>query len=348
MSRKPEAHLEDYPLLFQGAPSRLVVLEPAPGFTVLEATDAWLRSRRLSRDAVIGRGFLDMLPDEPHAAAMRASLARVLVTRAADEHNSPVFAADGRIRYIIHRDAVEMELQRSAHERDEAIAQLKAAKQELEAFAYSASHDLRAPLRAIGGYCGLLRNLDPGLLPPVASDLLARLEANVRTMSSILDGLLTLARVDTSRMSRRRVDVTMLAKRVVKELQVRDPERAVSVSIAEGLEVAADENLLAIALGNLIGNAWKYTSKRSEARIELGSRKVVGRDVFYVRDNGAGFDMARAEKLFTPFFRLHSSSEFEGHGIGLATVRRVVERHGGQVWAESEPGKGTTIHFTLR
>ena len=272
----------------------------------------------------------------------------MIATRIADELNSPVFAPDGRIRYIIHRDeAAEVELLHSAHERDEAVRSLRAAKGELEAFAYSASHDLRSPLRAIGGFCALLRNLDPGSLPPIAIDLLARIDTNVRNMSAIIDGLLALSGVEKSRVILRPVDVTALARRVAKDLRFRDPDRSVSVTIAEGLRASADEALLAIALENLVGNAWKYTARRKNARIEIGSRRVVGRDVFYVRDNGVGFDNARAGKLFTPFFRMHEGCGFEGHGIGLATVRRVVERHGGEIWAESQPEAGTTMNFTL-
>ena len=323
------------------------MLEPAPGHAILEATDAWLRSRGLARETVVGRSYLEIL-EGPGGASTRASLARVIATRVADELNSPVFAPDGSIRYIIHRDeAAEVELLHSARERDEAIRRLRSAKEELEAFASSASHDLRSPLRAIGGFCALLRNLDPGSLPPIANDLLARIDTNVRSMSAIIDGLLALSDVEKSRVILRRVDVTALARRVAKDLQFRDPDRSVSLSIGEGLHASADERLLAIALENLIGNAWKYTARRKTARIEIGSRRVTGRDVFYVRDNGVGFDNSRASKLFTPFFRMHAGSQFEGHGIGLATASRVVERHGGEIWAESQPGVGTTMNFTL-
>ena len=272
----------------------------------------------------------------------------MIATRAVDELNSPVLAPDGSIRYIIHRDeAAEVELLQSTHERDEAIRRLRAATEELEAFAYSASHDLRSPLRAIGGFCALLRNLDPGSLPPIANDLLARIDTNVRNMSAIIDRLLALSGVDKSRVILRRVDLTVLARRIATDFQFRDPERSVNVAIAEGLHASADESLLAIALENLIGNAWKYTARRKNARIEVGSRRVIGRNVYYVRDNGVGFDNSRAGKLFTPFFRMHEGSGFEGHGIGLATVRRVVERHGGEIWAESQPEVGTTMNFTL-
>jgi light-regulated signal transduction histidine kinase (bacteriophytochrome) len=324
------------------------VLEPAPGFTVLEATDAWLRGRKLARDAVVGRPALEFFADEMEAAAIRASLARVIATRAADERHTPVLAPGGRIRYVIHRDAAEVDVLRNALDREEAMRELRAAKEELQAFAYSASHDLRAPLRLINAYCARLRSIEPGGLLPVASELLHGIERNVQNLVGILDGMLTLSNVDTMKMRLERVDLTALARRILRDLGAHEPERHVELSVAEGLAVNADRNLLAIALENLLGNAWKYTREKGRAKIELGSRQVVGREVFYVRDNGAGFDMSHAERLFRPFVRLHSASEFEGHGIGLATVRRVVERHGGQIWAESKVGEGTTISFTLR
>ena len=335
-------------MVFRGIPARMLALAPTPGHVVLDATDAWLRSRQLAREKVVGRRFPELFAADPQAAARERALERVIETRVADELNSPVLAADGTLACIVHRDeAPEIELLHSAHERDEAMRRLQAAKQELEAFAYTASHDLRSPLRAIGGFCALLRNLDPGSLPPIANDLIGRIDSNVRNMSTIIDGLLALSSVEKARMAPRRVDLSALARRVANDLRFREPDRSVNVSIAEGLQATADERLLSIALENLIGNAWKYTARRKAARIEFGARKVVGQDVFYVSDNGVGFDDSRVDKLFTPFFRMHAGSEFEGHGLGLATVRRVVERHGGQIWAESRPEMGTTIKFTL-
>jgi len=338
----------DYTLAFRGAPARLLVLEPGPAFVVADVSEGWLRGRRLTRQGVVGRPFFEVIGAGAHADVLRASLDHVVAARVADEFNAPVFDPAGRLVCIVHSDAApQAALLASEGERDRAMRELQAAKEGLEAFAYSASHDLRAPLRAIGGYTTLLRNLEPGMLPPVAQDLLARMDASVRNMSGIIEGLLVLTRADTSRMSRRRVDLSAMARRIVKDLQHREPDRAVDVSIADGLEALADEALVAIALENLIGNAWKYTARTAGARIEVGRRKVVVRDAFFVRDNGAGFEMARAGKLFTPFFRMHAVSEFEGHGIGLATVRRIVERHGGEIWADSQPGRGTTLSFTL-
>ncbi len=338
----------DYALLFRGAPSRLLVVGPGPLYVVVEASDGWLRSRRVTRQAVVGRRFFEEMPEGPGSAAMRAAFEHVTAARVPDEFNAPVFDESGALACIVHSDGTsQAEVLAGAEERDRAMRELHAAKEGLEAFAYSASHDLRSPLRAIGGYCALLRNLEPGMLPPIASDLLARMDASVRNMAGTIDGLLALTRVDTSRMVRKRVDVTALARRIARELQHSEPERVAQVAVGEGLFALADEGLVSIALENLIGNAWKYTSRARMARIEVGQRRIVGRDVFFVRDNGAGFDMARAGRLFTPFFRLHSGAEFEGHGIGLATVRRAVERHGGEIWAESVPGQGTTLNFTL-
>jgi signal transduction histidine kinase len=338
----------DFSLVFRGAPARLLVLGPGPEYRVEEASDGWLRARRLSRQAVVGRPVLSLAGTVAQADALRGSLDHVIAARVPDEFNAPVFDPQGRLICIVHSDGTpQAALLASEGERDRAMRDLQAAKEGLEAFAYSASHDLRAPLRAIGGYCALLRNLEPGTLPPIANDLLVRMDASVRNMAGIIDGLLLLTRADTSRLSRKRVDLSALATRIVRDLRHRDPDRVVEVAIADGLEALADETLVAIALENLIGNAWKYTAYTPAARIEVGRRKVVVRDVFFVSDNGPGFEMARAGKLFTPFFRMHSASEFEGHGIGLATVRRVVERHGGEIWAESQPGRGTTLSFTL-
>lgn len=343
----------DFEVLFRSAPSLLLVLAPDSRFTILEASDAYLRSRRASRESVLGRGFFEVFPEVPGnsfstgAANLRGMLERVLATGRGDSLHTPIRDAGGRLRYIIHRlEAIELEVLRSAHERDEAFRKLEIAMQELEAFTYSASHDLRGPLSSIGGYCELLRELE-SVLPRAASNLISRIDANAKRMTTTLDALLELSRVDRTPVVRRSVDLTAIARRVVCDLREREPERRVVIRIAEGLKGTADERLVAIALENLLGNAWKYTRRTREATVEVGARKVVGRDVFFVRDNGAGFDMAEAGRLFTPFVRLHGTAEFEGHGIGLATVRRVVERHGGSIWAEAQRGRGAVFHFTL-
>jgi signal transduction histidine kinase len=336
----------DFEALFRCVPAPLVVLEPAPGYTVLDATDAFLRTRRLSRESLVGQAFLEAFPER--AEVLRPSLDRVVSTRMGDNYNVPVLGADGAMRYILHRlEAPELELLRSVRERDEAIRDLGNVKEDLEAFAYSASHDLRAPLRAIGGFCAMLRSVQSPGLTAQAQEFLGRIDSSVKQMTAIVDGLLELSRVEKTPLVRRSVDITSLARRVVRELKLRDPCRSVAVQIEDGLQARADERLLLIVMQNLIGNAWKYTGGRAEARIDIGCRRVVGQDVFHVRDNGVGFDMALAGKLFTPFVRLHAASEFEGHGIGLATVKRAIDRHHGQVWAEARPGHGATVRFTL-
>ncbi len=343
----------DFELLFRSAPSLLLVLEPDPEFRILAASDAYLRATRATRDAAIGHPFFEAFPEKEEggvtgATSLRSALDRVLATAMPDALNTPVFAPDGRMRYIIHRvDAMEIEVLRSARERDEAMRRLKSANEELEAFVYSASHDLRAPLNSIDGFCRLYRELHGQDMADDTRRLLARIGASVGRMENIIESLLALSRISRSHMARKRVDLSDVATRVAGELQAANAGRKVTVEIASGLEAWADEQLATIAFENLLGNAWKYTAPREHARVEVGRRRVVGQDVFFVRDNGVGFDMAHAAKLFSPFVRLHPASEFEGHGIGLATVKRIVDRHGGEVWAEAEPDAGATIHFTL-
>jgi signal transduction histidine kinase len=344
----------DFELLFRSAPSLLLVLEPTPDFRILGASDAYLRAMRAGRDAIIGKKLFEAFPETLEgsrttgAGSLHAALERVLASRTADALNSPVVTPDGRLRYIIHRvDSIELELLRSARERDEAMRQLKSANEELEAFVYSASHDLQAPLRAIDGFCKVFEQLNGSVLDDGVRRLITRITSNVGRMDAIIEALLSLSRIGRTPMTRSRVNLGAIAQRVVGELRERDPLRKVSVDIAEGLEAWADPGLAAIVLDNLIGNAWKYTAQRDEAHIHIGKRGAVGQSVFYVRDNGAGFDMEQAGKLFQPFSRLHSDPDFAGNGIGLATVKRAVERHGGEVWAEAQVDLGASFHFTF-
>jgi PAS domain S-box-containing protein len=222
---------------------------------------------------------------------------------------------------------------------------LEATNQELGAFSYSVSHDLRAPLRAIDGFSQLLLDDYADSLDEVGKDYLGRVRGAAQRMAELIDALLDLSRVSRRELQHEIVDISAVADSAFQKLKEHDTTRSVKVTIESGLKAEGDGRLLEMVLDNLIGNAWKYTARLDETKIEVGSRNDGKETVFYVRDNGAGFDMQYADKLFGAFQRLHGT-EFEGTGIGLATVLRV-KRHGGRVWGEGEPGKGATFYFTL-
>jgi DNA-binding response OmpR family regulator len=225
-------------------------------------------------------------------------------------------------------------------------AELAQANRELEAFSYSVSHDLRAPLRTISAFTHALADDLGGKLEGRSLDHIRRILAATSRMSDLIDALLELAHVSRDPIVRHRVELSKLANTVVEELRHREPDRRVDVSIAPDLVVAGDGRLMRILLDNLLGNAWKFTAPQAEARIVMGKETIDGEEVFFVRDNGIGFDMAHAERLFEPFHRLHKG-EFKGAGIGLATAHRIVERHGGRIWGQGEVGKGATLFFTI-
>ena len=230
----------------------------------------------------------------------------------------------------------------------ERTAQLEAANKELEAFSYSVSHDLRAPLRSVDGFTQVLLEDYSNQLDETGIHYLQRIRGGTQRMGHLIDDLLKLSKTNRSELTVSDCDLSGLASRVVGELANLTPRRRVEVSIQPGITVQADHRLLQVALENLLGNAWKFTSMRADPRIEVGERNAPeeGR-VVYVRDNGAGFDMAFTHKLFNTFQRLHATSEFEGTGIGLAIVQRIIHRHGGRIWAEAKPGEGATFFFTL-
>jgi len=235
-------------------------------------------------------------------------------------------------------------LEQRVHER---TAELEATNKELEAFSYSVSHDLRAPLRGIDGFSKILLEKNAGQLDATGQDYLNRVRNAAVRMTRLIDDMLKLSRIGRAEMRVKQVNLSELAAVLIAELRQRDPELQVRVDIQPGLRVTGDADLLRIALENLIGNAWKFTGKTADAHIEVGAMNQDGKCIYYVRDNGAGFDMAYADKLFIPFQRLHSEEEFPGTGIGLAIVQRIIARHGGQVWAEAVEGQGSTFYFTL-
>jgi signal transduction histidine kinase len=244
---------------------------------------------------------------------------------------------------MVSRDELEQRVR-------DRTAQLEAANKELEAFSYSVSHDLRAPLRSIDGFSQALLEDYFDKMDEQGKDYLHRVRAASQRMAQLIDDVLNLSRVTRSEMRFEKIDLGTLVSKIRKELQERQPDRKVEFAISSGLVGRGDARLLRIVLENLLGNAWKFTGKHPLAKIEFGVRHVghgYDKPVFYVRDDGAGFDMAYVDKLFVPFQRLHASAEFPGTGIGLATVQRIIHRHGGRVWAEGAVEKGATFYFTL-
>lgn len=230
---------------------------------------------------------------------------------------------------------------------EERTAELKAANRELEAFSYSVSHDLRAPLRAMDGFSRILARQYENLLDDDGRHLLQRVRQNAEQMAELIDDMLRLSRITRAELRITRVDLTSMAREILETMHTAEPDRNVEVKVTSGLRVNADERLLRVALENLIGNAWKFTSKTEKACIEIGVDVIGNEPIFFIKDNGVGFSMEYANKLFGPFQRLHTVEEFPGTGIGLAIVQRIFNRHGGRIWAESKPGEGASFYFTL-
>ena len=272
---------------------------------------------------------------------------------------APLETAEGTlvscaIRDISDRKQVQEALRRQAeeverHRSELALAnvELIAANQELESFSYSVSHDLRAPLRTIDGFSLALLEDCADELDAQGRSYLHRVRAATQRMGILIDDILDLSRVTRAEMIRESVDLSSIAKSVLGELAVAQPDRHAEIKIKGGLNAIGDSHLLHIALQNLLGNAWKFTSKLQTAHIEFDETPSNGTAIFYVRDDGAGFDSAQAQRLFGAFQRLHNKDEFPGTGIGLATVQRIVHRHGGRIWAEGAVGRGATFYFTL-
>lgn len=253
-----------------------------------------------------------------------------------------VVAYHGEGRRLAERQVLDLNARLA---RDNAA--LQNVNRELEAFSYSVSHDLRAPLRSIDGFSKALLEDCGDSLDETGRGYLMRVRNAAQRMGNLIDDILKLARVSRSELTNDLVDLSLLARRICADLRQREPQRNVEVAIAPNLQLRGDPRLLQIALENLLQNAWKFSSKRELAKIEFGQTTRGGETIFFVRDNGAGFDMAHAEKLFGVFQRLHAMTEFEGTGIGLATVQRIVAKHGGRVWGEAEKDRGATFFFAL-
>lgn len=243
--------------------------------------------------------------------------------------------------------SVFIELFKKSREVQRQAAELQAANHELEAFSYSVSHDLQAPLRAIRGFSRILVEDFADQLNEEGRHYLNRIEASAQHMSKLIEDLLAFSRVGRQPVNKGLVDISALARAIINELAKAEVEDRLTVSIAALPSVEADSGLLRQVLFNLIANAIKFSRKQAAPRIEIGGREEAHEYIFYVRDNGAGFDMKYADKLFNVFQRLHTSSEFEGTGVGLAIVQRIVHRHGGRIWAQSKVGEGATFYFSL-
>lgn len=249
---------------------------------------------------------------------------------------------------IVERQQAEQRVQNLNQGLRQAIIELKAVNKELEAFSYSVSHDLRAPLRSIDGFSQALLEDCQEQLDTTGQDYLRRIRSATQRMGLLIDDLLTLSRVTRSDMHRESVDLSYIASRICADLHQSQPERTIEFVVKQGLLAQGDVHLLQVALENLLNNAWKFTSKHLQTKIEFGMmQQNNGIPIYFIRDDGTGFDMTYSDKLFTPFQRLHAMNEFPGNGIGLATVQRIVHRHGGRVWAEGSVERGATFYFTL-
>jgi PAS domain S-box-containing protein len=252
------------------------------------------------------------------------------------------------IRDITERKIAEQKISELNEELEQRASELENANKELEAFSYSVSHDLRSPLQNIDGFSLILMEDYAHQLDPEGLDYVQRLRASCQHMGDIIDALLALSNMMRKEVLVEHLDLTAMANAVAADFKQKDPDRVVDWVIAEGLTAEGDAQLLRVALENLFGNAWKFTANRPRARIEFGALLQLNGDrIYFVRDDGAGFDMARASNLFKPFKRLHDPSEFHGTGIGLVTVQRVLRRHGGKIWAEGSVNRGATFCFTL-
>jgi PAS domain S-box-containing protein len=293
---------------------------------------------RKDRETLASKALID-IPEEPIQTSRGI---RWLHTK-----KVPILDGDGRPAYLlgISQDITEHRQARS--ELVKAKEAAEAANRELEAFSYSVAHDLRSPLRAIDGFSQALLEDYGDKLDDEGQSYLRRVRSSAQHMAELIDDLLTLSRVTRAELRRQQVDLTERAETILTRLRHTEPERDVKFEVEREMRAYGDPGLLAIILENLLGNAWKFTSKRQGAAIALGSTLKEGKKVFFIRDNGAGFDMSYAGRLFGVFQRLHHVTEFDGTGIGLATVFRIIARHGGRVWAEGEVDRGATFYFTL-
>jgi PAS domain S-box-containing protein len=349
------AQYEDdgYRELFEASPQAMWVCHRETG-RFLAVNRAALGVYGYGREEFLRRSLGQLAPDHPRVQADGVSLGSHVrkdgTTVEVELSWQPVaFQGEPAQLVLVHeqgRGGAEREtaLEREVAERG---AQLQAAQRELETFCYSVSHDLRAPLRHIDGFSRAVLDDHSETLDHQAREYLARIGQAAGKMSQLLDAMGLLARVARTELDRQTVNLSIMAQIIFLELKHRNQERQVEFKVEDGVSVVADPRLIRQLMEILIGNAWKFTSKLAEAEIEFGTVEQDGEKAYFVKDNGAGFDMEYAEKLFSIFHRQHRADEFEGSGVGLAIAQRIVGRHGGRIWAESAPGQGATFYFKI-
>jgi PAS domain S-box-containing protein len=351
---------EKFSKAFHSSPVGLVITH-LPDGTWVDANETYLKMLGYTREEVIGctSSDLNLYPD----ANKRAEIFRVLreegkisnfELRLRTKTGKIIDTLSSVEMLNLHNEEFSLSTNMDITERKKAEDELKqrtidleASNKELEAFSYSVSHDLRAPLRSITGFSNVLLEDYNDELDKEGKSYLKKISDSGELMGQLMDDLLKLSRVTRSELNFEKINLSDMAHKVVSELRKDEPDRKVKVTIAPNMTAQGDKNLMGLVLQNLLGNALKYSSKTAEPRIEMGKAEHNGKQAYFVRDNGVGFDMTYANKLFQPFQRLHKATEFEGTGIGLATVQRIIRRHGGEVWAESKVGEGATFYFTL-
>jgi len=338
---------------------------------LVSVSNFWLESLGYERSEVLGRTTTDfltpasrsyatevVLPEFFHTGACKdvpyqfvkknGEIIDVILSAIAErDSNDNVIRSLAVMVDVTERKRLDEEIDRLNTDLAARAIELEAANRELEAFNYMVAHDLRKPLTVVSGYCQVIREMCGNKLGPACREYLQETYEGTCRMNRLIDTLLSFSRLAHVEPCREPVDLSALAHEIARELQHAEPVRRVTFRIGNGITVNGDANLLRVVLDNLLGNACKYTATREEAVIEFGLAELAGKATCFVRDNGPGFDMADAEKLFAPFKRLDGVAQCEGFGIGLATVERIIKRHGGNVWAEGEPGKGATFYFTL-
>jgi PAS domain S-box-containing protein len=320
----------------------------------------WLEFTGRTLEMELGNGWAEGVHHEDFQRCMDTYL-DAFVAHRAFRMEYRLRRADGRYRWLLDTGVPRfapsgtfagfigscIDITDSKLARDELDRLVRERTAELESFAYSVSHDLRAPLRAIDGFSHALLEDNAAQLDAAGQDHLRRVREAAQRMSSLIDDLLQLSRIGRADLASVPCDLGTITDEIIASLREREPSRDITVTVQRGLVVRGDPRLLRIALDNLVGNAWKFTARTARPTIELDSIQHDGQPAYVVRDNGAGFDMRYAQKLFAPFQRLHGVDEFAGTGIGLATVKRIIARHGGQVWAESKPAEGASFYFTV-